>query len=113
MQLTKAARGASILNRTVASYTVWKPSQWTLYLDELPSLAVYAVWLVTYEPALRQYFTAWRNIKPYTTGYTLQGRGLAPGPRYKEILSRLRAAWLDGELKSEEEEIDLLSRLTQ
>jgi tRNA nucleotidyltransferase (CCA-adding enzyme) len=60
------------------------------------------------QQTLNQYLTEWRHIKPYTTGYTLQQRGLEPGPRYKEILSRLRAAWLDGEVQNEEEELKLL-----
>lgn len=111
LPLSRAARGASVLNKTISSFTDWRPSQWTLYLDELPSLAVYAVWLATFEPALREYFMTWRNIKPFTSGYTLQGRGLAPGPRYKEILSRLRAAWLDGKIKNEEEETRMLNQL--
>jgi hypothetical protein len=50
-------------------------------------------------------------VKPYTTGYTLQQRGLEPGPKFKEILARLRAAWLDGEVQSEEEEVVLLKNL--
>jgi hypothetical protein len=41
----------------------------------------------------------------------LKRRGLEPGPRYSEILRRLRAAWLDGEVKTEKEEIDLLVAL--
>jgi tRNA nucleotidyltransferase (CCA-adding enzyme) len=88
-----------------------KPSQWTFRLDEIPALSVYAVWLVTSRAALQDYLITWRQIKPYTTGYTLQQRGLPPGPRYKEILSRLRAAWLDGEVKTEEEELNLLITL--
>jgi tRNA nucleotidyltransferase (CCA-adding enzyme) len=53
---------------------------------------------------LSDYLLYWRNVKPYTTGYTLQQRGLEPGPKFKEILTRLRAAWLDGEVQTEEEE---------
>jgi len=53
----------------------------------------------------------WRSIKPYTTGYSLKQRGLEPGPRFKEILTRLRAAWLDGEVQTEAEEMALLARL--
>jgi len=41
----------------------------------------------------------------------LKKRGLKPGPKYAEILRRLRAAWLDGEVKTEEEEEKLLSNL--
>jgi tRNA nucleotidyltransferase (CCA-adding enzyme) len=109
--LIKAVRGASFLNIDLASFRNWQPSQWAVYLDEVPALAVYAVYLVKKEAVLRDYLVEWRNIKPYTTGYTLQGRGLEPGPKFKEILTRLRAAWLDGEVQTEEEEVILLKNL--
>jgi tRNA nucleotidyltransferase (CCA-adding enzyme) len=109
--LTRAALGASVLYRTSSSFKNLPPSEWTFYLDEYPVLAVYAVWLVTSQPALKEYLTTWRQIKPYTTGYTLQQRGLAPSPKFREILTRLRAAWLDGEVKSEVEEIIMLNNL--
>lgn len=111
--LTKAVRDASSLMRSLASLQDLKPSQWTFRLDEIPALAVYAVWLVTSQTALKEYLTTWRQIKPYTTGYTLQQRGLTPSPKFREILTRLRAAWLDGEVKTEEEELNLLSTLVQ
>jgi len=109
--LTKAVRGASTLNTNPVSFKDWKPSQWTFYLDEFPALAVYAVYLVKKGLVLRDYLIVWRNIKPYTTGYTLLQRGLEPGPKFKEILTRLRAAWLDGEVQTEEEEVRLLERV--
>jgi tRNA nucleotidyltransferase (CCA-adding enzyme) len=109
--LTKAVRGAASLNSRLASFNDWKTSQWALHLDGLPAVAVYAVFLVHEEQALRDYLTKWRNVRPFTTGYTLQQRGLEPGSQYKEILSRLRAAWLDGEVGTEEEEEALLARL--
>jgi tRNA nucleotidyltransferase (CCA-adding enzyme) len=109
--LIKAVRGASVLNTDLASFKNWRPSQWTFKFDEVPALAVYAVYLVKGEAVLRDYLVEWRNIKPYTTGYTLQQRGLEPGPKFKEILTRLRAAWLDGEVQTEEEEIELLNTL--
>jgi hypothetical protein len=40
-----------------------------------------------------------------------RARGLEPGPKFKEIFTRLRAAWLDGEVGSEEEEVKLLGTL--
>jgi hypothetical protein len=55
----------------------------------------------------------WQHIRPFTTGEDLKGRGLAAGPRFKEILSRLRGAWLDGEVASREEENTLLENLVR
>lgn len=111
--LIRAARGASILYRNSSSFKDWPPSEWTFYLDELPALAVHAVWLVTSHVALKEYLTTWRHIKPYTTGYTLQQRGLPPSPKFREILTRLRAAWLDGDVSTEGEEKILLESLVE
>jgi tRNA nucleotidyltransferase (CCA-adding enzyme) len=109
--LIRAAREAATLHQKLSTFKDWKPSQWTLRLDEIPALAVYAVWLVTSQPALKDYLTEWRRIKPYTSGYTLQQRGLTPSSKFREILTRLRAAWLDGEVNTEEEEEMILKGL--
>ncbi len=111
--LARSARSASsLLNELPASVT-WSPSQWTFYLEELPSIAVYAVYLTRKEPALRGYLVSWRNVKPMVTGDDLKQRGLEPGPRYAEILRQLRAAWLDGGVKNHDEERILLDTLIQ
>jgi len=109
--LTKAVIGASSIKRDMPSFKDWKPSQWTFYLDQFPLLSVYATYLMHMELGFQDYFTIWRNVKPFTSGYTLQQRGLEPGPRYAEILRQLRAAWLDGEVQNEDEEVKLLGSL--
>jgi tRNA nucleotidyltransferase (CCA-adding enzyme) len=60
---------------------------------------------------LTQYLSEWWHVKPKTTGHDLKNLGIPPGPQYTEILRRLRAAWLDGEVKTEEEEKELLNKL--
>ena len=45
------------------------------------------------------------------SGKHLQEEGLAPGPRYAVILTRLRNAWLDGEINSKKEELQYLKEL--
>jgi len=109
--LTDAAVSASALKQELPSCKNWKPSQWTFHLDELPSLSVYAVYLVSKENALSEYLSKWQHVKPLTTGDDLKARGLAPGPRYGEILRHIRAAWLDGEVMAAEEELKLLDNL--
>jgi tRNA nucleotidyltransferase (CCA-adding enzyme) len=111
--LTKSTRAASLLLNQLPSLINWSPSQWTFYLDEIPSIAIYAVYLMRKESALRDYLIHWRNIKPTITGDDLKERGLEPGPRYAEILRQLRAAWLDGNVRNEKEEVMLLNTLTQ
>ena len=109
--LTDAAVSASALKQELPSCKNWKPSQWTFHLDELPSLSVYAVYLVSKENALSEYLSKWQNVKPITTGDDLKARGLEPGPRFGEILRQLRAAWLDGEVGTNLEEIIVLGKL--
>lgn len=68
-------------------------------------------------PALRRnaalYLAQWRYVRPATTGDTLRGMGVPPGPRYKHILDRLRSAWLDGELDTDDDEMRLLHTLLE
>ena len=109
--LTKSVRAASTLLNELPSIVSWRPSQWTFYLEELPSIAVYAVYLMRKEPALRDYLVHWRKVKPTITGNELKERGLEPGPKFADILRQLRAAWLDGEVKNKEEELKLLEKL--
>jgi tRNA nucleotidyltransferase (CCA-adding enzyme) len=111
--LTKSTRAASTLLNALPSFIAWRPSRWTFYLEDLPSISVYAVYLMRKEPALRDYLVSWRKIKPRITGDDLKKRGLEPGPKYAEILRQLRAAWLDGDVNSKEEELRLLEKLIQ
>ncbi|RLD06551.1 MAG: hypothetical protein DRI32_02400, partial [Chloroflexi bacterium] len=94
-----------------------KPSQWTRRLEGIPPLALYAASLCDIDDDLREniqeYLAKWRNIHPTISGDDLQARGLRPSPRYKEILSQLRAAWIDGEVKNKEEELMLLEKLLE
>jgi tRNA nucleotidyltransferase (CCA-adding enzyme) len=109
--LAKSAQSASALLNKLPAMVGWKPSQWTFYLEELPATSVYAVYLIRMEPALRDYLVIWRKVRPAINGNDLKQRGLQPGPRYTDILRRLRAAWLDGEVVSREEELKLLEKL--
>lgn len=87
------------------------PSQWTERLGSLPALAVLAVYQRASQPALKDYLEKWRYIKAHTTGVDLKARGISPGPQYKKILQKLRAARLDGEVQTDDEEQNLLAQL--
>ncbi|MBI4785645.1 MAG: CBS domain-containing protein [Chloroflexi bacterium] len=50
------------------------------------------------------YRTRLRQVAPELTGDDLKQMGIPPGPRYRKILMRLRAARLDGEVSSRAEE---------
>ncbi|GAB4531177.1 MAG: CBS domain-containing protein [Anaerolineales bacterium] len=62
---------------------------------------------------LQTYQETWQNLHPYTTGDDIKAAGLPPGPLYKDLLTQLRTAWLDGEVHSPEEERRLCARLIE
>ena len=108
---------ASALSANLPSFGGLKPSQWVARLEDLPLTAVYAVFLACPDGQVRQdlcnYLETWRHVKPKTNGHDLLKRGLPVGPRYQQILQRLQEAWLDGEVKTESEELKLLDKLTK
>jgi len=91
------------------------PSQATAFLDQIPKLAIYAVYLECGDAGLKgilsRYLSSWQHIKTSISGDDLREAGLEPGPRYAEILTALRNAWLDGEISSKQEEKALLAEL--
>lgn len=111
----KNTLAASTLFHDLDSFADMKPSQCVERLESLPDEAIFAVSksMPHGKPRgmLETYLMNWKQIKPHTTGNDLKTRGIPPGPRYKEILRRLRAAWLDGEVRSTEEEFRLLETL--
>ena len=113
--LMKSLHSASALLQTVDSLVGSRPSEWVSRLDDATLPAIAAAHLLSrniqVQDALSIYLKTWRHVKPATTGNDLKTRGLMPGPKYREILSRLRAAWLDGEVKDNQQEINLLERL--
>lgn len=110
-ELTLSVWAAAQLKRGLPYLVGMKPSEWTYALEKLPLLSIYAVYLVSREKALLDYLSLWRHVKPRTNGEDLKARGLPPGPRYSEILTELRAAWLDGVLSNNTEEEELLNKL--
>jgi tRNA nucleotidyltransferase (CCA-adding enzyme) len=115
-KLFASLSAASALYSDLTSMAGLKPSQCVARLESMPLLAVYAVYLANPEDKgsrnLRKYLETWRRLKPKTNGQALIERGLPPGPLYKQVLVRLREAWLDGEVKTEKEELNLLEELT-
>lgn len=99
------------LKRSLVHLIGARPSEWTYALEKLPLLAIYAVYLISRENALLSYISIWRHVRPRTTGNDLKAMGLPPGPRFSEILIRLRSAWLDGEVSNESQEKELLAKL--
>lgn len=111
LELTADSLSAIQLKKDLPSFQDAKPSAWTFHLERFPLLSIYALWLTTKEFALSEFLVKWQHVKPNITGDDLKARGIPTGPRYKEILSKLRAAWLDGEVKNEKEEQEFLIAL--
>jgi tRNA nucleotidyltransferase (CCA-adding enzyme) len=110
-ELTLAVWSAAQLKRSLPHLVDSKPSVWAYALEKLPLLSIYAVYLVSGEDSLLSYISIWRHVKAHTTGDDLKSRGLMPGPQFREILSQLRTAWLDGDISSKIEEEVLLKKL--
>ena len=54
------------------------------------------------------FLTTYQHVKPTLTGKDLKTIGLKPGPQFKKILDQLLDARLNGEIKTEQEERQLV-----
>ncbi|MCY4062256.1 MAG: hypothetical protein OXG53_07805 [Chloroflexi bacterium] len=93
-----------------------RPSRVAQNLDVFPEAALLVGWLLaaetpTVQELIAKYASDWRQRRPTISGEDLKAMGLAPGPRYRQLLDRLRFAWIDGEVGSAQEEAALLRQL--
>jgi len=113
--LLKVLRSAALLNANLAAVFGLKPSQVVELLEGYSIKALEVVSSAMQDKKIKdvliKYLSEWWLVQPKTTGHDLKKRGIPPGPKYTEILRRLRAAWLNGEVKTEEEEKALLDNL--
>ncbi len=113
--LTKLVLAACLRLGELPELVDGPPSKVVSGLEEVPTLALYAHYLTAKKAAVRQsiagYIQTWQHVQQVTSGHDLRQRGIPPGPVYRQILDRLRAAWLDGLVGSEAEEKDLLEEL--
>jgi tRNA nucleotidyltransferase (CCA-adding enzyme) len=113
--LLKALHSAASLHANLSAVIGLKPSKVVEFLENYSIKALEVLSSAVSDQAtkiiLTKYLSEWWHVKPKTTGHDLKKRGLPPGPKYTEILRRLRAAWLDGEVKSEEEEKSMLTSM--
>ena len=90
-------------------------SQVAKKLEEFSQLEIYCVYFLCTDNRIRKplesFALKWRWMKPETNGVALKKRGLKPGPTFSRILSELRAAWIDGQIKSKKEELAYLETL--
>lgn len=111
--LQEQLASASLLLRDIEPLPQLPPSQAAARLDVVPESALYAVYLLLPDGPVKDtifaYISGWKHIQPITNGDDLRILGVPPGPAYKDILTRLRAAWLDGEIRDAAGEQALLS----
>jgi tRNA nucleotidyltransferase (CCA-adding enzyme) len=113
--LLKNLRSASLLTANQTAVVGLGPSQCVEMLEDYSLRAIETVYQILADEEIRskfsKYLFEWKYVKPKTTGHDLKERGIPPGPRYAEILRRLRAAWLDGEVRTAKEELIMLDKL--
>jgi len=113
--IQNALQSIQQLNQDLPGLSDAKPSSITSRLDSEPPVALFIIHLLepgkAVENILHRYITRWRDTWPAIDGNALRQMGLPPGPQYKEILSALRDAWLDGKVSSIEEENRMLQEL--
>jgi len=116
-ELLKILHSAALLNANQTAVVGLKPSQAVELLEGYSIKALEVLSIAAQDEeiknTLNKYLSEWWYVKPKTTGHDLKKRGIPPGPKYTEILRRLRAAWLDGKVKNEEEEKTLLNNLLE
>jgi hypothetical protein len=108
-------RGSGILSRLEKDRA--RPSQTAWILSGLPDeLLIYLLAKAPREQSkqqIRHYMADYRWIRPRLTGSDLKTMGLKPGPVFKRVLDRLLAARMDGEVKTEADERELVRKLTK
>ncbi len=84
-----------------------RPSRTVALLAPFPTAAVWALAAAAGGPARElawRYLRRWRYVKPALDGHALLALGARPGPGLGELLRRLKAAKLDGEVRSRRDE---------
>lgn len=94
-----------------------KPSQVSSRLNDYSQIEIYCLYFLSSDSQIRtileSYALKWQYIQPSTNGQTLKKMGLNPGPAFNEILTQLKAAKIDGEIKTVSEEKAYLSKLLE
>ena len=91
-----------------------RPSEIAAQLAPYSPEILAVAWLVSDDPDIRaplaRYVKEWRAVEPLLDGYDLQEMEIEPGPVYRKIFEALRAARLDAEISTREEEIARVKR---
>jgi tRNA nucleotidyltransferase (CCA-adding enzyme) len=92
-----------------------RPSELDTLLDGTNDQVLITAWAAESDSAVRanieHYARVLRHVMPITTGTDLLARSLRPGPLFSRVLKSLRSAWLDGDIHTLEQEMQLLEKL--
>ncbi|MCX6031423.1 MAG: CBS domain-containing protein [Chloroflexi bacterium] len=109
----EASRGRDVVRRLEQNHL--RPSEVVILLEEFTPEArlllrvVSDSWLA--RQRLDQYQRRLRHVRPILDGDDLRRMGIEPGRIYSQLLERLRAAHLDGEISTREEEEALVRQV--
>jgi tRNA nucleotidyltransferase (CCA-adding enzyme) len=109
-ELQQQMRGLALLNQAADQLRQpgLRPSAIVAMLEPVDGVAQALYLFADVDPQisqyLRRYRDEWQFVRPRLTGYDLQRMGVPPGPRYSTLLNGLRAARLDGEIQTRDEE---------
>ena len=92
-----------------------KPSDTYRLLEDVSPSAVATCQIASDSPIARRrlalYLSTLRHTKPSLAGNDLITLGLPQGPRVKEVLSALKSAKLDGQVRTRDDEVEMAKRL--
>lgn len=101
-----------ILKSELPILTSQKPSKIFHGLSGISKFVIFALYFDNHNKqetdCLEAFINNYSKVQPFTNGTELRKRGLQPSPKYAEIISGLRDAWLDGIIHTQEEENQLL-----
>ncbi|NBD36443.1 MAG: CBS domain-containing protein [Chloroflexi bacterium] len=114
-QITDLLDQVPDLQETLADLPKYeRPSKIAAQLAPYSPAILAVAWLVSDDTDIRaplaRYVKEWRAVEPLLDGYDLQEMEIEPGPVYRKIFEALRAARLDGEISTREEEIARVKR---
>jgi tRNA nucleotidyltransferase (CCA-adding enzyme) len=101
--------------RLVEPVGLSRPSATYRLLQPYPARVLAVNWITSerrvVRDALLSYQVEWRLMEPAITGDDLKAKGLRPGPLFGQLLSALRDARLDGEVKTRQEEMAMVETM--
>lgn len=112
--LRQMVRQASQLQTTLAQLAEFPASKVTALLEDCSPLVIYCLYLQSSKQTrkvLHAFATQWRWIKPVADGKKLMQMGVEIGPIIGDILDELKAAWIDGKIKTPAQEEKMLKDL--